>query len=70
MDIGLGSMAVLTAGTGAPGTISPPVLVQPGTCLTLNLGFEMLRKLIAVTFSSASPLTSFYVCLQNLHARI
>lgn len=36
--------------------------------LTLNLGFEMLRKLIAFTFSSASPLARF-LCLPTKPSR-
>lgn len=55
-------MAVLTAGTGAPGTTSPLQSGSDQARLPLNLEFEMLHKPIDPTFSSATPLARF-LCL-------
>lgn len=61
MGTGLGSLQ-------AEEHLAPPhpsVLVRPGTCLTLNLEFEMLYKPIAFMFFSPSPLARFLCLLTN-----
>lgn len=42
-----------------------PVLVRPGTCLTLKLEFEMLYKPITFTIFLPSPLARFLCLLTN-----